>query len=60
PLNVEIEEIDIRDIRQQKIDKLLEHVIDLPDSILATFIDIIEKVAKEQLNQPEYLKTWNT
>ncbi|CAG8553342.1 20635_t:CDS:1, partial [Racocetra persica] len=41
----------------QKINKLLEHVIDLPDSILTTFIDIIEKVAKEQLNQPEYLKT---
>ncbi|CAG8522561.1 36255_t:CDS:1, partial [Racocetra persica] len=55
PLNVEIEEID-NDIQQQKIDKLLEHIIDFFDSILTTFIDIIKKVAKEQLNQPKYLK----
>ncbi|CAG8484015.1 45565_t:CDS:2 [Gigaspora margarita] len=43
--------------RQQKIDKLLETVIDLPDSILITFIEVIEKVTNEQL---KYLKTWNT
>ncbi|CAG8757485.1 41789_t:CDS:2, partial [Gigaspora margarita] len=43
--------------RQQKINKLLETVIDLPDSILITFIEVIEKVTNEQL---KYLETWNT
>ncbi|CAG8739217.1 7231_t:CDS:2, partial [Gigaspora margarita] len=48
------------DIKQQKIDKLLENAIDLPDSILTTFINIIKKIAQEQFRQPQYLKTWVT
>ncbi|CAG8590961.1 31457_t:CDS:2, partial [Racocetra persica] len=51
-----IQEDDQIDIWQQKIDKLLEYIIDLPDLILTIFIDIIKKVAQEQLNQPKYLK----
>ncbi|CAG8708664.1 32226_t:CDS:2, partial [Racocetra persica] len=47
------------DIRQQKVDRLLEYAIDLPDSFLTTFINIIKKVSQEQFRQQQYLKTWD-
>ncbi|CAG8543526.1 7133_t:CDS:2 [Ambispora leptoticha] len=40
------------DIKQQKIDKLIEYAVNLPDLILTTFIDIIKKLAQTQLYQP--------
>ncbi|CAG8836569.1 1719_t:CDS:1, partial [Racocetra persica] len=48
------------DIKQRNIDKLIEYTVDLPDSILTTFINIIKKLVQVQFHQPEYLKMWIT
>lgn len=59
-ISVSSQQSDIEiDLKQQKIDQLLEYAVDLPDSVLTKFISIIKKLAQNQFHQSQYLKIWD-